>query len=126
MPDPVVHFELPAENIDRARAFYNKSFGWKVNAIPGMGYTIFHTTATDARGMVGTPGNINGGMMERQAFIQHPVITISVADMDKALKAVQKNGGKVVRGKEPVPGVGFTAYFMDPEGNTMGLVQPAG
>ena len=124
MADPVVHFEIPADDVERARTFYHKAFGWKVNAIPGMGYTIFHTTATDPNGMVQTPGNINGGMMARQDPIKSIVITVQVADMEKALKAVQAAGGKVVRGKEPVQGIGFAAYVKDPEGNTVGLIEP--
>ncbi len=125
MPDPVVRFELPAENIERAQAFYSKSFGWTVNSIPGMGYTLLSTTATDEAGMPRTPGNINGGMLRRQTFFQSPILTIRVDDMDKALAAVATHGGKVVRDKQPVPGVGFAAYFQDPEGNIMGLVQSA-
>ncbi|MCA1820157.1 MAG: VOC family protein, partial [Halobacteriales archaeon] len=104
--------------------FYHQCFGWKVNAIPGMGYTIFHTTPTDAKGMVSTPGNINGGMLKRQAPIDRLVITVQVADIDKAHQAVEKAGGKVLRGKQSVPGVGFTSYVKDPEGNTIGLMQP--
>jgi len=125
MSDPVVHFELPADNVERAQRFYNQAFGWKVNALPGMGYTLFHTTATDAQGMVGTPGNINGGMLKRQAFFQHPILTIQVADLEKSLQQVEAGGGKVVRGKQPVQGVGFAAYVQDPEGNVIGLIQPA-
>jgi predicted enzyme related to lactoylglutathione lyase len=123
MPDPVVHFELPADDVERAQKFYNKSFGWKVNSIPGMGYTIFHTTKTDDKGMVGTPGNINGGMAKRQGPIDRLLITVQVADMEKALKAVEKNGGKVIRGSQPIQGVGLAAYVKDTEGNTIGLMQ---
>lgn len=125
MADPVVHFEIPADDIERARAFYHKAFGWKVNAIPGMPYTIFHTTPTDARGMVATPGNINGGMLARQEPIHSIVITVQVQDIDAALQAVLSLGGKVVKGKAPVPGVGYSAYVRDTEGNTVGLFQPA-
>lgn len=125
MPDPVVHFELPAENVARAQQFYHKSFGWDVHSIPGMGYALLHTTKTDAQGMIATPGNINGGMLQRQAFFQSPILTIKVADLDQAVKALVANGGQVIRGKQPVEGVGFAAYFKDPEGNVMGLVESA-
>lgn len=124
MSDPVVHFELPADNVERAQRFYAETFGWKVNSIPGMGYSLLHTTKTDDKGMVQTPGNINGGMLARQSYYQTPVLTIQVADIAKAIQAVEKGGGKIVRGSEPVPGVGHAAYFQDPEGNTMGLIQP--
>ncbi|MFO1533074.1 MAG: VOC family protein [Thermoplasmatota archaeon] len=125
MADPVVHFEIPADDVERAQGFYSKSFGWKVSAIPGMGYTIFHTTPTDAKGMVGTPGNINGGMLKRQAPVERLLVTVQVADIEASLKTVTKNGGKVLRGKQAVPGVGFTAYVQDTEGNPLGLVEPA-
>lgn len=124
MADPVVHFEIPADDVERARTFYNKAFGWKVNAIPGMPYTIFHTTPTDPKGMVQTPGNINGGMLQRQAPIQNLVITIQVADVEASCKAIVKAGGKVVRPKAAVQGIGFSAYVQDTEGNTVGLIQP--
>jgi predicted enzyme related to lactoylglutathione lyase len=124
MADPVVHFEIPADDVERAQKFYGSAFGWKVNSIPGMGYTLFHTTETDAKGMVKTPGNINGGMAKRQGPIDRLLITVQVADMEAAIKAVEKNGGKVIRGGEPVPGVGIAAYVKDTEGNTLGLIQP--
>jgi hypothetical protein len=123
MSDPVVHFELPADNVERAQRFYSKAFGWKANSIPGMGYTLFHTTPTTLDGMVQTPGNINGGMLARQAHYQAPILTIQVKDIDAAVKAVEANGGKIVRGRQPVQGIGFSAYFKDPEGNTLGLIQ---
>lgn len=124
MADPVVHFEIPADDVERAQKFYNQAFGWKVNSIPGMGYTVFHTTETDAKGMVKTPGNINGGMAKRQGPIDRLLITVQVADMEKALKAIEKNGGKVIRPGQQVPGVGIAAYVKDTEGNTIGLMQP--
>jgi predicted enzyme related to lactoylglutathione lyase len=124
MADPVVHFEIPADDVERAQKFYNKAFGWKVNAIPGMGYTLFHTTETDAKGMVKTPGTINGGMAKRQGPIDRLLITVQVADMEKAIKAVEKGGGKVIRPGQPVQGVGIAAYVKDTEGNTIGLIQP--
>lgn len=125
MPDPVVHFEIPADDVERAQSFYHKSFGWNIHSVPGMGYTIFHTTATDLQGMVQTPGNINGGMAKRQGPLDRLLITVQVKDIDAALTGVERNGGKVIRGKEPVPGVGFAAYVKDTEGNTVGLIQAA-
>lgn len=121
--DPIVHFELPADDVERARAFYSKTFGWKPNSIPGMGYTLWHTTTTDANGMVQTPGTINGGMLTRQEPVSRLVVTVMVKDLETALKAAQANGGKVVRGKQEVKGVGWAAYIDDTEGNRIGLIQ---
>lgn len=124
MPDPVVHFEIPADDVERAQRFYNTAFGWKVNSIPGMGYTMFHTTKTNPNGMVQTPGTINGGMTRRQGPIDRLLVTVQVADMEAAIKAVEKAGGKVIRPGMPIPGVGIAAYVKDTEGNTLGLIQP--
>ena len=123
MASPVVHFEIPADQVERARGFYAQAFGWKVLAVPGMGYTLFHTAPTDAQGMVQGPG-INGGMLERQDPVRGIVITVQVDDVEASLRAVEKAGGKVVRGKMEVPGIGWSAYVRDTEGNTVGLIQP--
>ena len=123
MPDPVVHFEIPADDVERGQSFYRECFGWKVHAVPGMGYTLFHTAPTDLQGMVQTTGAINGGMLARQDPIQSLLITVQVTDLAASLELVQRNGGTVVRGKQEVPGVGYTAYIKDSEGNTLGLIQ---
>ena len=121
--DKVVHFEIPADDIARAQKFYSTVFGWKMNSIPGMGYTILNTTPSGENGMPEEPGAINGGMLERQEPIMGPVITINVESIDEALKKIEQNGGKVVRGKEAVGDMGHAAYFKDSEGNVVGLWQ---
>ena len=126
MSGKVVHFEIPADDVERARSFYAAAFDWKLQSMPGMGYTIITTTPTDDQGMPSEPGAINGGMFTREADIATPVITVDVADMDAALARVEALGGQVVRGKEPVGDMGFAAYFTDTEGNLMGLWQTAG
>jgi predicted enzyme related to lactoylglutathione lyase len=121
----VVHFEIPAENVERAREFYKKAFGWKTETAPGMDYTLVRTTDTDDKGMPKEPGSINGGMMIRKAPVKNPVITIDVEDMEKALEEIKHLGGKIVLGKMPVGDMGFSAYFEDTEGNVVGLWQTA-
>jgi hypothetical protein len=128
MTDKVVHFEIPADDLDRARAFYQNAFGWTVNAIPELGYTIAETTQVDRETNMPTePGAINGGMMQREAPLTSPVITIGVDDVDAALQRVEELGGKTEIPKQAVADMGFSAYFSDPEGNIVGLwesVQP--
>ena len=119
----VVHFEIPADDTGRAGEFYHKTFGWKLNPFPEMHYTVFHTAPTDDKGMLQEPGSINGGMMERSLEVPNPVITISVDDIDEALKQVHANGGEMVREKTAIGEMGFVAYFKDTEGNVMGLWQ---
>jgi len=123
--DKVVHFELPADDVERAQAFYREAFGWQMNSMPGMGYTLVSTTPTDENGAPSEPGGINGGMLARQAPITAPLITIGVGDIDAALATVEKLGGSVALGKQPVGDMGFSAYFADPEGNVVGLWQNA-
>lgn len=123
MSNQVVHFEIPAEDLQRAKAFYAGAFGWTLNEWGGGEYVMVSTTETDEQGRPSRPGAINGGMFKREAQLEHPVITIDVADIDAALQTVAEKGGKVVRGSEPVGEMGYAAYFTDPEGNVMGLWQ---
>ena len=91
--------------------------------MPEMEYVMVGTTESDENGMPKQPGAINGGMMKRQDPLKHPVVTIDVESIDKALAEVEKNGGQVVREKLAVGDMGFAAYFRDPEGNVIGLWQ---
>jgi predicted enzyme related to lactoylglutathione lyase len=121
----VVHFEIPADNLARAKKFYNTVFGWELNEFPEMEYTMVKTVQTDENGMPKEAGAINGGMLERQEPVKAPVITISVDNIDQATATIEKNGGKIVRPKMPVGDMGFAAYFRDTEGNVIGLWQNA-
>jgi predicted enzyme related to lactoylglutathione lyase len=126
MSGAVVHFELPADDVERAREFYTKAFGWRADSLPGMGYTLLGTTPADEHGRPRNPGAINGGMLQRQEPITAPVITVHVADIEAALRAVASLGGAVVRGAQAVGTMGTAAYVRDTEGNVIGLWQPAG
>jgi len=121
----VVHFEIPADNLARAKKFYSTVFGWELNDFPEMEYTIVRTVQSDENGMPKEAGAINGGMLQRQEPVKTPVITISVENMDQATATIEKNGGKIIRAKMPVGDMGFAAYFKDTEGNVVGLWQNA-
>jgi predicted enzyme related to lactoylglutathione lyase len=62
--DKVVHFEIPANDFERARKFYKSVFGWKMDAMPEMEYILTGTAPVDEYGMPTEPGAINGGMMK--------------------------------------------------------------
>jgi uncharacterized protein len=124
MSGRVVHFEVPFDDGDRARAFYQNAFGWDIIPMPEMGYTMVSTGPTGDRGP-SEPGYIGGGMMERSGEFRGPVITIDVDDIDKALIKVGELGGTTVRPRQDVGDMGFSAYFTDSEGNLMGLWQTA-
>ena len=122
MSGRIVHFELPFDDGARARAFYSELFGWQLQDVPGMDYSLVMTGPVDEQGST-EPGYINGGMTERGGPVEHPVVTIDVDDIDATLRAVAERGGATVVGRQPVGPMGWTAYFRDPEGNVIGLWQ---
>jgi predicted enzyme related to lactoylglutathione lyase len=120
----VVHFEIPADDLDRAKSFYGSVFGWELNSMsmPGGEYTIVRTTAVDEQTQAPTePGAINGGMMQRDDRTPSPVITIDVDSIDDALAQIEAGGGSTVTPRTAIEGMGAFAYFKDPEGNVLGL-----
>jgi predicted enzyme related to lactoylglutathione lyase len=118
----VVHFEIPADDVGRAKEFYGSVFGWQLQDMPEMDYTIIQTTDVDPQTHMPTePGAINGGLMRRSDATRSPVLTIDVDSIDDALKQVEAAGGGVVQPRTEIPGMGAYAYFTDPEGNTLGL-----
>ncbi len=124
MTGEVGHFEIPADKPDRARKFYEATFGWKMNVMEGMDYTMVSTGPVNEKGMPKEPGFIGGGIGPRGNNLQHPVVTIMVDEIEDAIKRIEKNGGKITQKKTPVgENMGWTAYFKDSEGNTVGLYQ---
>jgi len=120
----VVHFEIPAEDLDRAKNFYGSVFGWELQTVPmNEGeYTSVKTTEVDEQTQLPTePGAINGGMFLRDERLTSPVITIDVDGIDDALKQIEAEGGTTVTPRTAIPGMGAFAYFTDPEGNVLGL-----
>jgi len=121
----VMHFEIPADDVERAKAFYTKSFSWQTQDIPEMKYTIARSVEVDENQMPKEPGAINGGIFKRESDMPHPQFYIDVDDIDKALEHIEEHGGKLVRGKTPVGDMGFVANFKDTEGNVLGLWESA-
>ncbi|GAA4027415.1 VOC family protein [Arthrobacter methylotrophus] len=118
----IVHFEIPADDQERASNFYKSAFDWQINPMPQMDYSIVVTTPSDEKtGMPSQPGAINGGMMARAGELTSPVITVDVESIDTALAEIERLGGSVVKAKDAIPGMGYYAYFKDTEGNVLGL-----
>lgn len=124
--NPVVHFEMPYEDQKRLVAFYEKAFGWKMNAWgPEMqNYVTAETTETkDGRPV--TPGVINGGFYPIESSdAKYPSVIIAVDDIQVAMKAVTDAGGKLINEPHDIPGVGIYLSFTDTEGNRASLLQP--
>src|SRR5579884_2602043 len=127
--DPVVHFEMPAEDRKRMANFYSKVFGWKTELMgPEMGeYVLVSTTETGKDGRPTTPGAINGGFYPKRADwpAQFPSVVIAVDDIKKSMKKVAQSGGQILGEPMEIPGVGQYVSFFDTEGNRVSLLQPA-
>lgn len=125
--NPVVHFEMPYEDKDRAAKFYQGVFGWKPQFMGAdMGeYIVVQTAETDAQGMIKEPGRINGGLFKRNSPEARPSVVISVDDIDAAMQKIKDSGGRT-DDKMDIPGVGTYCSFVDPEGNRLSILQPKG
>ena len=118
----VVHFEIPADDQERARGFYRGAFDWRLEVMPDLGYTNVMTTPVDETTQAPLePGAINGGMFERTVDLPNPILTVDVDDIDAALGRITELGGAVVQAKTAIPGMGYFGYFRDTEGNVLGL-----
>ncbi len=130
--DPIVHFEIPVKNLDAARKFYGPTFGWKLQDWPmpdGSVYVGVHTTPIDEKTrMPLKPGAINGGIMQSIDEVKNvhgAVIAVNVPSIDDKVKQVEKAGGKIVKAKTDIMGMGHYAYISDPDGNVLGLWEDA-
>jgi predicted enzyme related to lactoylglutathione lyase len=126
--NPVVHFELPAEDRARMAAFYTKAFGWQTQMLgPEMGeYVVVTTTESDENGPK-KPGAINGGFYKKSDDIPapYPSVVIAVDNVKEAMKKVTGAGGSVLGEPMEIPGVGKYVSFFDTEGNRLSLLEPA-
>jgi uncharacterized protein len=113
----VVHFELTADDPERATMFYSTVFGWKINKWDGPEDYWLVTT-----GEAGTAG-IDGAIMRRMEDGTPVVNTIDVPSVDQYVAKITANGGTVVAPKIAIPGVGYFAYCKDTEGTTFGIMQ---
>ena len=112
----VVWFEIPADNVERARTFYGKLFGCKIDKFPGpttKPYWLVDTGSDDA--------SRNGGMMERQHSDHGITNYVAVPSADQAANKVEKLGGKICMEKTAVPEMGYFVVCQDTEKNTFAL-----
>jgi uncharacterized protein len=126
--DPVVHFEMPAEDRKRMADFYTKTFGWQTQMLgPEMGEYVLVVTTESGENGPEKPGAINGGFYPKKADwpAQHPSVVIAVDDIKESAKKVADAGGKVLGEPMEIPGVGQYVSFFDTEGNRVSMLQPA-
>jgi predicted enzyme related to lactoylglutathione lyase len=114
MQHQIVHFEIPADDAERARSFYAQLFGWKFSNPPG--YSDYWMV--DGEGM-----NHGIGLMARQNPGHVPTHFIGVESVADYLAKAERLGAKVLMPRSPVPGMGWFAICQDTEGNVLGLWQ---
>jgi len=115
MPKPV-HFEIPAEDPQRATKFFTDVFGWQ---FANWGDQDYWLATTGAKGEAG----IDGAVMKRRDPAQPLVNSINVDSVDAYAEKIVAAGGQIVVPKMTVPSMGYVAYFKDTEGNIHGLWQ---
>ncbi|MGD8545727.1 MAG: VOC family protein [Candidatus Bathyarchaeota archaeon] len=124
MDNTIVHFEIPANDIEKLKEFYSNLFKWKIEKSPGpIEYWLIETVPVDEKMQPLRPG-VNGGMYKKERPEFKPVNYISVESIDKCIEKVKNLGGKIIQPKQEVQNVGWIAVALDPEGNQFAMLQP--
>ena len=115
-------FAINADDVQRARRFYEKVFGWRFEPWGPPNFYLIET------GDKKNPG-VTGLLQERRELVKGVRMvgfecTITVGDLDNTIRAITANGGKLATSKAAIPTVGTVVYFNDPEGNVAGAIQP--
>jgi len=121
MPNNVSHFAINADDLKRARRFYENVFGWKFEAWGPPGFYLIHTGASSEPGVL-------GALQQRRELVpgQRTIgyeCTVGVASADDIAKAAEANGGKIIMAKTILPTVGELVWLQDPEGNVFGAMK---
>ena len=115
MPNPVVHFEVQSKDAKRSQDFYASLFGWHVDTNNPMDYGIVDTH-TEGEG-------INGGIAPTEGPAQ-ATFYVQVDDINAYLKKAEGLGAKTIMPRTEIPGAVTLALFSDPDGTTIGMVEP--
>ena len=121
MPNNLGRFAINADDVPRARDFYQRVFGWDFEPWGPPNFYLIETGEEGVRA-------VGGLLQERRELVAGSKMigfecTINVADLDATIRAVESNGGKVITAKFHIPAVGTVAYFQDTEGNVAALMQ---
>jgi predicted enzyme related to lactoylglutathione lyase len=129
MDHTIAHFEIPAKDVEKLKKFYVELFGWKMEKYPGpTAYYLIETVPVDKNMMPIRPG-VNGGLFDTKDATMpdqaKPTNYISVESVEEYSKKVEALGGKIVVPKMEIPGIGWWALALDPEGNHFGILEYA-
>ena len=113
----IVHFEIPANDVEKQREFYSKCFGWKFEQakIPNFEYWMISTGPRNK--------SVGGGMYKKMSPNETPRNYVNVDDLDSAIVTFKNAGGSEIVGKQEVPGMGWSFIGADPEGNMIAMWQ---
>lgn len=114
----IVHFELPTSDINLSKKFYETVLDWKLEKYGGP--VDYMLVMTGDRETPGIDGGLGGAANEFKATVN----TVEVEDIDLILKKVVENGGEIIMPKDEIPTVGYLAYFREPGGAILGVMQP--
>ncbi|MDR3692484.1 MAG: VOC family protein [Fimbriimonas sp.] len=122
-PSQVAHFSINADDVARARHFYETVFGWTFHAYGPPGFYMIETTPASA---IAAP--ILGSLQGRRELVDGIRMTgfectIAVEDIDETIRLIEQVGGKIVMPKCTLPSIGHLCFFQDPEGNLVGAMQ---
>ena len=117
----IVHFDIAADDVQRAKSFYEQLFGWKIKEVPygPDGYYLIETK--DAYGDKG----LGGGIAKREQDYQGIINYVEVDALDESIEKLKSLGGRLIEPKTQIPSVGYIAVCQDPEGNKIGLIEEA-
>ena len=115
----IIHFDISADDTERAKKFYEQLFGWKIQKFPNSPqeyYLIETQTETGEKG-------ISGGIAKREKDYQKITNFIQVNSIDRSISKVKELGGQITEPKTAIPTVGYIAGCKDTEGNIFGLIE---
>lgn len=112
----IIHFEIPSDHPSTAITFFETVFNWKFSQFGEEPYWFINTGDTSEEG-------INGGLIQKRDPNQPLTNSIHTENIDETLLKISASGGEVVVPKFAIPGMGWAAYFKDPDGNIFGLHQ---
>jgi uncharacterized protein len=108
----IVHVEIPASNVGEAGSFYQQLFGWKLQHVPAMNYTMWEDGAGGGGGFTAVNAENPVGQV---------LVYIASDDIEADLKRVVELGGSVLQPKMEIPDTGWFGVFKDPTGNVLAL-----
>ena len=118
MGNRIVHFEIPAGDVEKLSKFYSDLFDWKFSkqTMPGMDYWMIETTGQGTE-------HLGGGMYVKQGETDRPRIYVGVDDIDAHTEKLKQAGGSVIMEKQEIPQMGWSVLASDPENNLIALFQ---